>query len=174
MDALGGLAGDARATGLPQECLVHERGLRPGRGQCPVRRSLSRTDLSGQQHDQWPTRPRLAKRRKRRHIETFFSDQKSRGFQVDRSHLSDPERAGRLMPAPSACWARVFAASLAYLWVSHLGTVAQDDDWLPVIHRRHGCGFSLFQLSLRLLDYFLYHDQPIPSSFAIEPETVRL
>jgi DDE family transposase len=101
--------------------------------------------------------------RKRMHIETFFSDQKSRGFQIDRSHLSDPERVRRLL----------LAASLAYLWVIYLGTVAHDDDWLPVIHRRHRCDLSLFQLGLRLLDYLLNHDQSIPSSFAIEPETVR-
>jgi Transposase DDE domain len=101
--------------------------------------------------------------RKRMHIETFFSDQKSRGFQIDRSHLSDPERVHRLL----------LAASLAYLWVIYLGTVAHDDDWLPVIHRRHRCDLSLFQLGPRLLDYLLNHDQSIPSSFAIEPETVR-
>jgi hypothetical protein len=101
--------------------------------------------------------------RKRMHIETFFSDQKSRGFQVERSHLSDPERVHRLM----------FAAGLAYLWVIYLGTVAQDDDWVPVIHRKHRCDLSLFQLGLRLLDYLLNHDRPIPSSFALEPESVR-
>ena len=100
---------------------------------------------------------------KRMHIETFFSDQKSRGFQLDRSHLSDPERVHRLM----------LAAGLAYLWVIYLGTVARHDDWLPVIHRRHRCDLSLFQLGLRLLHYLLNHDQPIPSSFALEPETVR-
>jgi DDE family transposase len=100
--------------------------------------------------------------RKRMHIETFFSDQKSRGFQLDRSHLSEPTRVQRLM----------FAACLAYLWVIYLGTIAQDDDWLPVIHRKHRCDLSLFQLGLRLLDYLLNHDQPIPSSFVLEPESV--
>lgn len=101
--------------------------------------------------------------RKRMRIETFFSDQKSRGFHLDRSHLSDPDRVQRLM----------FAACLAYVWVIYLGTVAQQDGWLPVIHRRHRCDLSLFQLGLRLLDYLLNHDRPIPSSFALEPETVR-
>ena len=101
--------------------------------------------------------------RKRAHIETFFSDQKSRGFQLDRSHLSEPDRVQRLM----------LAACLAYLWVIHLGTVAHQNGWLPVIHRRHRCDLSLFQLGLRLLDYFLNHDLPIPSSFALEPESVR-
>ncbi len=101
--------------------------------------------------------------RKRMHVETFFSDQKSRGFQLDRSHLSDPERVGRLL----------IAASLAYLWVLCLGNAAHEDDWLPIIHRRSRCDLSLFQLGLRLLDYLLNHDQPIPSSFTLQPETVR-
>ena len=96
-------------------------------------------------------------------VETFFSDQKSRGFQLDRSHLSEPERVKRIM----------LPACLAYLWVIYLGTVAQQDDWLPMIHRRHRCDLGLFQLGLRLLDYFLLHDQTIVSSFALEPESVR-
>jgi len=101
--------------------------------------------------------------RKRAHIETFFSDQKSRGFQVDRSHVSDPARVTRLM----------MAACLAYLWIIYLGTVARDDDWVARIHRRHRCDLSLFQLGLRLLDYFLDHDVPIPSSFHITLKSVR-
>jgi hypothetical protein len=36
---------------------------------------------------------------KRFGIETFFSDQKSRGFYLCHSHLSDPERLGRLLIA---------------------------------------------------------------------------
>lgn len=99
---------------------------------------------------------------KRMRIETFFSDQKSRGFQLDRSHLSDPARVHRLF----------FAACLAYLWVICLGTVAQAATWQSKIHRRHRCDLSLFQLGLRLLDYVLLHGQPIPSSFALEPEPV--
>lgn len=101
--------------------------------------------------------------RKRMHIETFFSDQKSRGFQLNRSHLSDPERVSRLM----------LAACLAYLWIIYLGTLAQHGQWQPLIHRRRRCDLSLFQLGLRLLDYLLNHDRPIPNSFALEPESVR-
>ena len=41
----------------------------------------------------------LALYRKRAHIETFFSDQKSRGFHLHKSHLSDPERLTRLLIA---------------------------------------------------------------------------
>ena len=40
-------------------------------------------------------------------IETFFSDQKSRGFNIDKSHLSCPKRLTRLM----------YASCLAYLWI---------------------------------------------------------
>jgi len=40
-------------------------------------------------------------------IETFFSDQKSRGFNIGKSHLSCPQRLSRLM----------FASCLAYLWI---------------------------------------------------------
>jgi hypothetical protein len=101
--------------------------------------------------------------RKRAHIETFFSDQKSRGFQVDRSHISDPTRVARLM----------LAAGLAYLWVIYLGAVAHDEGWVARIHRRHRCDLSLFQLGLRLLDYFLDHDLPIPSTFHITLKSVR-
>ena len=52
---------------------------------------------------------------KRFTIETFFSDQKSRGFYIDRSHLSCPQRLTRLM----------YASCLAYLWIIffwYLGT----------------------------------------------------
>ncbi|MEK7811509.1 MAG: transposase, partial [Pseudomonadota bacterium] len=101
--------------------------------------------------------------RKRMHIETFFSDQKSRGFQLAKSHLSDPARVMRLM----------LAACFAYLWVIYLGTVAHQDGWTPKIHRCHRCDLSLFQLGLRLLDHLLKNDLPVPSSLNLEPESVR-
>ena len=44
---------------------------------------------------------------KRFTIETFFSDQKSRGFNIDKSHLSCPQRLTRLL----------YASCLAYLWI---------------------------------------------------------
>ena len=101
--------------------------------------------------------------RKRAQIETFFSDQKSRGFQVDRSHLSDPARVTRLM----------LAACLAYLWVIYLGIVAHAEGWVAYIHRQPRCDLSLFQLGLRLLEYCLNHDYPIPNTFNLALESVR-
>lgn len=95
--------------------------------------------------------------RKRFRIETFFSDQKSRGFQLDKSHIADPVRLARLM----------IAACLAYIWLIYLGVVAVRDQWVAVIHRTDRCDLSLFQLGLRLLDHFLNEDLSIPVDFSL-------
>src|SRR5256712_3179605 len=55
-------------------------------------------------------------------IETFFSDQKSRGFHIHQSHISDPQRLSRLL----------IAACLAYIWIVYLLTVRPN---LEVNHR---------------------------------------
>ena len=55
--------------------------------------------------------------KKRFQIETFFSDEKSRGFFLHKSHLSDPKRLSNLM----------IAACLAYLWIVYLGSIAVRD-----------------------------------------------
>lgn len=89
---------------------------------------------------------------KRFRIETFFSDQKSRGFHIHKSHISDPERLTRLL----------IAACLAYIWVIYLGVLAIRDQWTAIIHRTDRCDLSLFQLGIRLLDHFLNEGIPIP------------
>jgi hypothetical protein len=94
---------------------------------------------------------------KRFRIETFFSDQKSRGFHLHKSHISDPERLTRLL----------MAACLAYIWIVYLGSICVAEGWSDIIHRRHRCDISLFQLGLRLLDHFLNEDLPIPVAFHI-------
>jgi hypothetical protein len=43
-------------------------------------------------------------------IETFFSDQKSRGFHLHKSHIADATRLARLL----------IAACLAYIWMDLL------------------------------------------------------
>lgn len=93
--------------------------------------------------------------RKRAQIETFFSDQKSRGFHLDKSHLSDPQRLSRLL----------IAACLAYIWIIDLGRRALQDKWRSLIHRTKRCDLSLFQLGLRLLDHLLNEGKRIPVSF---------
>ena len=75
---------------------------------------------------------------KRFRIETFFSDQKSRGFHIHKSHLSDVQRLSRLL----------IAACLAYIWVVY---------WVPCAKRAMESNhpsyatlrLSLFQLGLR-------------------------
>src|SRR6266478_4848219 len=94
---------------------------------------------------------------KRFRIETFFSDQKSRGFNIQKSHLTDPQRLSRLL----------IASCLAYIWVVYLGSLCQKDGWQSIIHRRKRCDLSLFQLGLRLLEYFLNEALPIPVQFHI-------
>jgi hypothetical protein len=103
--------------------------------------------------------------RKRFRIETFFSDQKSRGFNMQKSHLSDPDRLARLM----------IAACLAYIWIIYLGVVAERDGWVKTIHRTDRCDLSLFQLGLDLLEHFLDEHLPIPVEFQMPvlAESVR-
>lgn len=93
--------------------------------------------------------------KKRFRIETFFSDQKSRGFHLHKSHLSNPERLGTLM----------IAACLAYLWIVYLGVIAIRHNWVSIIHRADRCDWSRFHLGLALLDHLLNEDLPIPVSF---------
>ena len=95
--------------------------------------------------------------RKRAHVETFFSDQKSRGFHLHKSHLRDPARLARLL----------IAACLAYLWVVYLGVCALRDGWLKRLHRQDRCDLSLFRLGLRLLARCLKDTIPIPEGFLV-------
>src|SRR5438876_6002898 len=90
-------------------------------------------------------------------IETFFSDQKSRGFHIHKSHISDPQRLSRLL----------IAACLAYIWIVYLGSVGEREGWISIIHRMQRCDLSLFQLGMRLLEYFLNEELSIPVQFYV-------
>lgn len=94
---------------------------------------------------------------RRMRIETFFSDQKSRGFRLDKSHISDPQRIARVL----------IAACLAYIWIIYLGVQAHLQGWRTVIHRADRCDLSLFQLGLDLLDHFLNEDLTIDIDFRL-------
>jgi hypothetical protein len=95
--------------------------------------------------------------KKRPHIETFFSDLKSRGFHIHKSHLSDPKRLSRLL----------IAACLAYLWIVYLGVCAMGDEWMKRLHRQDRCDLSLFRLGLRLLARALKDHIPIPEGLLV-------
>lgn len=96
--------------------------------------------------------------RRRFRIETFFSDQKSRGFNLQKSHQADPERQERLL----------IPACLAYIWMIFLGECAKPDrKIMRQIHRADRCDLSLFQIGLRYLDHLLDYSKPIPISFVL-------
>ncbi|CAA9302256.1 MAG: transposase, IS4 family protein, partial [uncultured Chloroflexia bacterium] len=95
--------------------------------------------------------------KKRAHIETFFSDLKSRGFGIDKSHLSEPGRLMRLL----------IAACLAYIWVVYLGVCSLERRWMKCLHLTDRCDLSLFQLGMRLLTRCLKEALPIPKGFLV-------
>ena len=90
-------------------------------------------------------------------IETFFSDQKSRGFNIQKSHLEDCQRLSRLL----------IASCLAYIWIVYLGSLCKSGGWQDIIHRRNRCDLSLFRLGLQLLEHFLNEGLPIPVQFHV-------
>ena len=94
---------------------------------------------------------------KRFRIETFFADQKSRGFHIHKSHMCDVQRLSRLL----------IAACLAYIWIVYLGSVCEKDQWRHIVHRRKRCDLSLFQLGFRILEHFLNEDMSIPVQFHV-------
>lgn len=74
---------------------------------------------------------------KRFKLETLFSDQKSRGFHIEKSHLSDPKRVSRLL----------LAAALAYIWMIYLGLeVATDESKRTLVDRPNRRDKSIFRL----------------------------
>ena len=97
--------------------------------------------------------------RKRFRIETMFSDHKSRGFHLHKSHLSDPARLSRMM----------IAVSLAYIWMVSLGSRAIKTGTHREIHRSDRCDLSLFQLGFRMLEHILNEGFTIPVCFAVLP-----
>jgi len=101
--------------------------------------------------------------RKRFRIETFFSDQKSRGFHLHQSHLSDPKRVSRLM----------IGTCLAYLWIVFLGVVAKREGWQGKLHLRSRSDWSLFRLGLALLDELLNQSLELPVFLSPPPSQLK-
>lgn len=95
--------------------------------------------------------------RQRFRIETLFSDVKGRGFHLAHSHLSAPDRLGRLL----------IAACLAYVWLVCLGVSAVQAGRLALVHRADRCDLSLFQVGLLWLEHCLNENLPIPIPFTI-------
>lgn len=83
--------------------------------------------------------------KKRFTIETFFSDQKTKGFQLHRSKIEDPERLATLL----------IAACLAYIFLLLVALQAYRQNLLLQIHRKDRCDLSLFTIGKRALEYLI-------------------
>jgi len=97
--------------------------------------------------------------RKRFHIETFFSDQKSRGFHIHKSHLSEPARLSCLL----------IAACLAYLWMIDQGLQVIASNQTNLIDRTERVDKSLFRLGLDWIKYALKHQLDFQPIFYFRP-----
>ena len=98
---------------------------------------------------------------KRFAIETFFSDQKSRGFGIDKSRIKSPERLERLL----------LGASLAFLWMVHLGLETIERGKKGLIDRKNRTDKSIFRLGMDWLRYCLKFGLPLTIEFT--PPYVR-
>ncbi len=97
--------------------------------------------------------------RRRFRIETFFSDQKSRGFHIHKSYLANPARLSRLL----------IAACLAYLWMFTQGLRVIAENGLSLIDRTDRRDKSLFRLGLDWLKYALKHSIDFQPTFYFSP-----
>jgi hypothetical protein len=97
--------------------------------------------------------------KRRFRIECFFSDSKTRGFRLDKSHLADPDRVGRLL----------MGAVLAYWWLTYLGVEGRQRDWDKLVHRSSRTDLSFFQLGWRILIEFLRCNRVVPFGLGLSP-----
>jgi hypothetical protein len=97
--------------------------------------------------------------KRRFRIETFFSDQKSRGFHIHKSHLSDPARISRLL----------IAACLAYIWMICFGLFVIAQGKTGLIDRTDRVDKSLFRLGLDWLKHVLKRGEPFDVFFFFRP-----
>jgi hypothetical protein len=97
--------------------------------------------------------------KRRFRIETFFSDQKSRGFHIHKSHLSDPARVSRLL----------IAACLTYIWMICFGLSVTAQGKTGLIDRTDRVDKSLFRLGLDWLKHVLKRGLPFDVHFLFQP-----
>jgi len=97
--------------------------------------------------------------KRRFRIECFFSDSKTRGFRLDKSHLTHPQRVGRLL----------MGAVLAYWWLTYLGVEGRQQDWDKLVHRSSRTDLSFFQLGWRILSEFLRCQRAVPFGLGLSP-----
>ena len=95
-------------------------------------------------------------------IETFFGDQKSHGFHIHKSHLSDPARFSRML----------IAACLAYTWMICQGLCVIASNNTDLIDRIDCTDKSLFCLGLDWIKHALKRNLHLEPMFWFQPATV--
>ena len=96
--------------------------------------------------------------RKRCLIETFFSDEKSRGFNIHKTRIKYPKRLEKLL----------LVACFAYIWIVYLGAIARKEGKEGQFRRKDRKVLSLFQLGDKYLEYLLECGISIPKGL-LEP-----
>lgn len=97
-------------------------------------------------------------------IETLFSDQKSRGFHIQKSHIGSPERLERLL----------IATCIAYIWIVLMGVQCLQSDNLSKVHRKDRCDLSMFTLGLRFINFLINNRIPLQfETFVSHERSVR-
>ncbi|MCB0490713.1 MAG: IS4 family transposase [Cyclobacteriaceae bacterium] len=100
--------------------------------------------------------------RKRALIETFFSDQKSRGFGIDKSRISDPQRLERLL----------LGAFIAYIWMIWLGVEVVQKGYTSLIDTARG-DKSIFSLGVTWLKNRIKYGEHFDVSFEIQQPPIE-
>jgi hypothetical protein len=101
--------------------------------------------------------------KRRFRIETFFSDQKSRGFYLGHSHIRDTKHLNRLL----------IGTCLAYLWIVCLGAWVVRSGQLALIHRTDRCDWSLFHIGLNWIEFCLNEGVPLWVHFALSEGALK-
>jgi hypothetical protein len=96
---------------------------------------------------------------KRMHIEESFRDDKSGGFDLHNSHLSDPKRLDTLL----------LAIAVAILWVYELGEQILHQDRRKVIDPGYRRQLSVFQIGWRLLRRLISCSVPPACTLQLRP-----
>jgi hypothetical protein len=96
---------------------------------------------------------------KRMHIEQSFRDDKSGGFDMEASHLSDPKRLDTLL----------LALSVAVLWIYEIGERVLRDEQRREIDPAYRRQLSVFQLGWRRLRRLMSCAEPPVCTLQLTP-----
>jgi hypothetical protein len=97
--------------------------------------------------------------KKRFTIETLFSDVKSRGFDLEKSHLKKPQRADRLL----------LAVAIAYIFIVFWGVESILTGDFKKMIRTDRFEHSLFRLGLKYITHLLKKCRSIPMFSGLPP-----